>query len=63
MRWQAESVSDDELAAEWVVVDDDGKLVLFMRDSAVDAAPGRMAVEIMAVLRMTAHPPANSRAA
>lgn len=52
LHWEGESVRDDELAAEFIVVEDNGKLALFMRDSAIDAHPGRVAVQVMAALRM-----------
>lgn len=61
MRWQAESVSDDRLAADFVAIDDNGKLVLVIRDSAVDAEPERMARQCMAALRMLDRPRGSRR--
>jgi hypothetical protein len=51
LHWQVELVADDELDEEWEVVEIDGEFTVLARESAVNADPGRITTEVIAVLR------------
>lgn len=44
-------VSDQELANDWLLAEVDGDYIVFARESAVDADPARITVEVIEHLR------------
>jgi hypothetical protein len=61
LHWQVELVADEELDEEWEVVEIDGEFTVLVRESAVDADPGRITVEVIAALRSVWPPPSPDR--
>lgn len=51
MYWQVMLVSDHELTNDWLLAEVDGDYIVFARESAVDADPARITVEVMEQLR------------